>query len=171
MSLLPAVPRLPSARNKIADFVFVALAVFARSAFALGGVAGAALHGLDGCLAGLAAGVIIGSGAGRSLGIRGSDATHAFYHRMHVRGTGRRAGWLETLVELIRGNRLSMIQCRAIACAYAETGRHLQICNSTEERNAVILECRRKILAVAYGEPSAAGRPKKNRDAIACVPG
>ena len=78
--------------------------------------------------------------------------TRAYFHRMHVRGTGRRAGWLETFVEILRGTRLSMTQCRQIACAYAEAARHLQSCGSKEERNVIVFRRNQKILETVYGD-------------------
>jgi hypothetical protein len=150
MSILPDVPRLPSARNKIADFIFVLLFFCSRFAFIIGGVVGALLHGFSGCLIGLVVGAAVGFCTSRSLGASGRDMTYAFYHRMHVRGTGRRAGQLEAFVEAVRGSRLSMMQCRQIACAYAEAGRQLQSCDSREEREWIIAKRNEQILQATY---------------------
>lgn len=133
----------------MADSVFVLLLVFSRITLIAGGVAGALIHGFSGCVIGLIAGAIVGLGISRSLGAKGRNMTYAYYHRMHVRGTGRRAGQLEVLVEMLRGNRLSMMQCRQIACAYAEAARQLQSCDSWEEREMIIARRNEKILNAA----------------------
>lgn len=146
MSILPDVPRSPSARNKIADVVFVLLFLCSRSAFLVGGVVGACIHEFSGCVVGVIVGAFVGFCISRSLGASGRDMTYAFYHRMHVRGTGRRAGQLEAFVEMLRGNRLSMIQCRQISCAHAEASRQLQSCDSREERETIVVRRNEKIL-------------------------
>ena len=156
MSILPDVPRLPSARNKIADSLFVLLFFCSRFALIIGGIIGALVHGFSGCLIGLVAGAFVGFCISRSLGASGRDMTYAFYHRMHLRGAGRRAGRLEAFVEAVRGSRLSMMQCRQIACAYAEAGRQLQSCDSREERELIIAKRNEKILQSAYNNRGSA---------------
>ena len=155
MSILPEVPRLPSARNKMADFVFVLLFFISRLAFVIGAMVGAFIHGFSGFLSGLIVGAIVGFWTGWSLGLSGSDTTHAFFHRMYVRGMGRRPRQLEALIEIVRGNRLSMTQCRSIASAYSEASRQLQSCDSREERSAIIDVRNRKILDASYGKDAA----------------
>ncbi|HKI70251.1 MAG TPA: hypothetical protein VKA67_11720, partial [Verrucomicrobiae bacterium] len=47
---------------------------------------------------------------------------------------GDRPKLLESLVETVRGERLSKIRCRRIADARAETLRHWQSCDLSKER-------------------------------------
>ncbi|HXT11333.1 MAG TPA: hypothetical protein VN873_07195 [Candidatus Angelobacter sp.] len=152
MSILPDVPRRSAMRSKVADCIFVLLFMCSRITFVAGGIAGAIIHGFSGCMAGVIAGGIMGFFMGRSLGLRSRNLTQGYHLRMHERGLGKPAGTLEAFVELVRGNRLSMLQCRNIACAYAEAARELQSCYSPEDRKPIIETRNRKILAAFYGE-------------------
>jgi hypothetical protein len=145
MSILPDVPRLSTVRNTIADCVFVVL------------------HGFSGFCAGLAVGAIVGFMIRRSLGMRGRNLTRGYHLRMFERGCGESPGQLETLVELLRGNRLTMMQCRHIACAYAEAVRHLQSCHSMEERASILRKRNRQVLEIAYGERAIAAYHQDTR--------
>jgi hypothetical protein len=152
MTFLPDVPRLPTARGKIADCVFVLLLLCSRFLFVIGAVVGAMLHGFLGFLAGLVAGMILGLCLSRSLGLRGLDMTQGFHFRMHERGYGKPAGMLEALVEWLRGHRLTMAQCRQITTSYAEAVRRLQSCDSAEERASILAKRNREVLQIIYGE-------------------
>jgi hypothetical protein len=152
MTILPDVPRLPTARGKIADGVFVLLLLCSRSVIVIGAVGGAMVHGFLGFLAGLVAGMILGLCLSRSLGLRGLDMTQGFHFRMYERGYGKSAGTLEALVEWLRGHRLTMTQCRQITTAYAEAVRQLQSCDSAKERASILAKRNRQVLEIIYGE-------------------
>lgn len=156
IAILPKVPRLPSLRSKVADSAFVLVMLCARLAFVIGAVIGGSTHGFVRLLAGLAVGALVGFGVGRSLGLRGRNVTQGYFIRMYDRGCGKRAGKLEQFVERVRGNRLSMMQCRLIACAYAEAARQLQSCGSKEEQMRILTSRDQKILNAAYGQERAA---------------
>jgi hypothetical protein len=155
MEILPDFPRVPSVRGRTADFVFVVFAFYSRSSFVIGAIVGAFSDGFIGFLGGLILGAVIGFLMGRSLGLRGRDLTRGYYLRMYERGCGKQAGQLEALVELLRGNRLSMVQCRQIACAYAEAARQLHSCDSGQEREIIMANRNRKILGVVSGKQAA----------------
>lgn len=163
MLFLPDVPRVPTARNKIADCVFVVLSLCSRIFFVAGAVTGARLQGFRGFCIGLMAGAIIGFWIRRSLGLRGGNLTRGYHLRMFERGCGKPAGLLEAVVELLRGNRLTMIQCRQIACAYAEAVRHLQSCDSAEERASIVGKRNRQVMEIVYGRPAIAARAQSSR--------
>jgi len=156
MTILPDVPRLPTARNKIADCVFVLLLVCSRSFYVIGAALGFLLHGFVGFVLGLVAGAFIGFWMRRSLGAQGGDLTQGYHFRMHERGLGKRPRLLEALVEVLRGNRPTMTQCRGIAGACAEAARELQGCGSTEERAVILAKRDRQVLEIAYGESAIA---------------
>jgi hypothetical protein len=135
----------------MADCVFVLLLLCSRLILLTGAIVGALLYGFPGLCIGLAAGFIIGFWMRRSLGLRGRHLTRGYHLRMFERGCGKSPGQLEALVELLRGNRLTMMQCRQIACAYAEAVRQLHSCDSVEERAIILGERNRQVLEIAYG--------------------
>ena len=92
----------------------------------------------------------------RSLGLQASDATGGYHFPMYERGSGKRPRLLEALVEVLRGNRPTMTQCRRIATAYAEAAQQLQSCDSTEERVKIFAKRNRRVLEITYGERAAA---------------
>jgi hypothetical protein len=157
MLFLPDVSRLPTVRSKMADGVFVALSLCSRIFLLAGAVAGARLQGFRGFCIGLAAGAIIGFWIRRSLGLRGRNLTRGYHLRMFERGSGKAAGLLETLVELLRGNRLTTMQCRQIGSAYAEAARQLQSCDSAQERASIVGKRNRQVLEIAYGQSAMTG--------------
>jgi hypothetical protein len=121
-----------------------------------GVVTGAMLYGFRGFCIGLVAGAIIGFWIRRSLGLRGRDLTRGYHLRMFERGCGNSPGLLETLVELLRGNRLIMMQCRQIACAYADAARQLKSCDSAQERASILGRRNQQVLEIAYGRSALA---------------
>jgi len=147
----------------MADCVFVALSPCSRIFLLAGAVAGALLQGFRGFCIGLVAGAIIGFCIRRSLGLRGRNLTRGYHLRMFERGSGKPAGLLEASVELLRGNRLTMVQCRQIGCAYAEAARQLQSCDSVEERASIVGKRNRHVLEIAYGRQAIAGRDQMTR--------
>jgi hypothetical protein len=149
----------------MADGVFILLFLCSRIFFIAGAVAGARLSGFRGLCMGLAGGAVVGFWMRRSLGVRARNLTRGYHLRMFERGSGRPAGLLEALIELLRGNRLTMTQCRQIACAYAEAMRHLQSCNSPEERTSIIGKRNRQILEIAYGQPAIIAHDQVTRPA------
>jgi hypothetical protein len=156
MQILPDVPRLASARSKMADCVFVLLLLCSRIFFLIGAVLGALVHGFVGFVLGMATGTLIGFWMHRSLGLRGRDLTHGYHFRMYERGLGERPRLLEALVEAARGNRLIVVQCRRIASAYAEAARQLQSCDSLEERVTIVAKRNRQVREIAFGERATA---------------
>jgi len=152
MSLLPNLPRLPTKRGKIADCVFVVLLLVSRGGFAVGALLGAVLHGAVGFCLGLAGGLIVGLWMRRSLGLRRRRLTQGFVVRMLERGNNDRPKLLESLVEWLRGYRLTPKQCRLIAAAHAKATRRLQTCGSPPERREILKERDREVLEAAYGE-------------------
>jgi len=152
MLILPDVSRFPTARAKIADFVFIMLLLCARFCFLIGAVIGATVHGFLGFLVGLGAGLSIGFLMRRSLGVSGRNLTQAYHFRMHERGLGKHPRILESLVEVLRGNRPTMMQCRQIASAFAEAARELQSCDSLTERAVIMAKRDRQVQRILYGE-------------------
>jgi hypothetical protein len=151
-SLLPDVPSLPTLRGRMADGVFVLFLLVARCSSILGAVVGGILLGFPGVVVGLAGGWVIGVWMRWSLGLRRRGLTHGFVVRMLERGNNDRAKLLESLVETLRGHRLSARQCRMVAAAYAEATRRLQTCESQPERVEILQERDRKIREAAYGQ-------------------
>ena len=140
----------------MADCVFVMLLFCSRFLYFIGPIMGAKHYGFVGLFPGLAVGTLAAFCMGRSLGLRGRDLTKGFHFRMFERGNGKRAGILEALVEVLRGNRLTITQCRRIGTSYSEASRELQSCDSTEERVMILAKRDRQILAIAYGVDSIA---------------
>lgn len=151
-SLLPDAPSLPTFRGKVADGAFVLFLLIARFSFVIGAVVGGLLSGFLGVLIGLASGWIVGVWTRWSLGLRRRGLTHGFVVRMLERGDNDRPKLLESVVEMLRGHRLSAKQCRFIAAAYAEATRRLQTCESPADRAEILQERDRKVLAAAYGQ-------------------
>jgi len=140
----------------MADCVFVLLLFCSRFLYFIGPVMGARHYGFVGLFPGLAAGTLSGFCMSRSLGLRSRDLTKGFHFRMFERGTGKGAGILEALVEVLRGNRLTITQCRRIDAAYSEASHQLQSCDSSEERVMIFAKRDRQILDIAYGVDSIA---------------
>jgi hypothetical protein len=147
MSSQPHSTRPSSFRNRVANWVFVVFFIISHAAFAVGILVGSIFFGIRGFILSLLAGWIIGIGIRRSLGRLPSDASHAHYIRMLERGGGAPPGWLERFVEMVRGERLTSVQCRLIAAAHSEANRQLQTCDSPVERAIILDERNRKILA------------------------
>jgi len=148
----------------MADCVFVVLLLCSRSFFVIGAVTGAELYGFRGFCLGLIAGTVVGFCVRRSLGLRGRELTRGYHLRMFERGSGKAPGQLEALVELLRGNRLTMMQCRHIACAYADAVRQLKSCESAEERASILRKRNRQVLEIAYGEAALAAYDQSDRN-------
>lgn len=158
LSFLPNIPRLSTIRSKVADAVFVLLLLVSRFCFLIGAIVGAKNYGFKGFLIGLIGGAALGFWMRRSLGVRGRNLTQGYHLRMYERGCGKHPGTLESFIEMLRGTRLSMMQCRLIACAFAEAARAIQSCDSTQEEAAILQKRDRKILEIAYGERAIAKR-------------
>jgi hypothetical protein len=156
MPILTDVPRLPTVRNKIADSVLALLLLCSQSALLIGAVVGVLLNEFTGAVVGLAMGAVVGFWIRRSLGFQHRDLTEAYHLRMHQRGLGKRPRLLESLVETLRGNKLSMTQCRGIASTFTEAARELQGCHTPEERVAVIAKRNRMAFEIAYGKEAVA---------------
>jgi hypothetical protein len=148
----------------MADCVFVVLLLCSRSFIFIGAVTGAELHGFRGFCIGLTAGTVVGFCVRRSLGLRGRELTRGYHLRMFERGCGKAPGQLEALVELLRGNRLTMLQCRQIACAYADAVRQLKSCDSAQERASILGKRNRQVLEIACGEPALAAHDRSTRE-------
>ena len=148
----------------MADCVFVVLLLCSRSFIVIGAVTGAELYGFRGFCLGLAAGTILGFCVRRSLGLRGRELTRGYHLRMFERGSGKAPGQLEALVELLRGNRLTMMQCRHIACAYADAVRQLKSCDSAKQRASILRNRNRQVLEIAYGESVLAAHDQRARE-------
>lgn len=150
--MLPDIPSLPTWRGRVADGVFVLLLLVARCSLVFGAAVGGLLLGFPGAFIGLAGGWVIGVWMRWSLGLRRRGLTHGFVVRMLERGNNDRPKLLESLVEALRGHRLSARQCRMVAAAYAEATRRLQTCESLPERVEILQERDRKIGEAAYGQ-------------------
>lgn len=150
-SLLPDTPSPPTWRGKVADGAFVLFLLIARCSFVIGAVVGGLLSDFLGVLIGMASGWIIGVWTRWSLGLRRRGLTHGFVVRMLERGDNDRPKLLESLVETLRGHRLSAKQCRVIAAAYGVATRRLQSCDALPERAAILQERDGKVLAAVYG--------------------
>lgn len=149
--LLPGVPGLPTLRGKVATGVFVLLLLLSRSSFVIGAVVGGMQWGFLGAGIGVGSGWILGRWMRWSLGLRRRRLTHGFVVRMLERGNNDRPKLLESLVETLRGHRLSAMDCRYIAAAYGEATRRLQTCDSPRDRAAILMERDRKVLAASCG--------------------
>ena len=121
-------------------------------------------HGFGGFCFGLMAGAVVGFCVRRSLGFRSRELTRGYHLRMFERGCGKAPGQLEALVELLRGNRLTMVQCRHIACAYADAVRQLKSCDSAKERASILGNRNRQVLGIAYGEFALAAHDQSARE-------
>lgn len=150
-SLRPGIPCLPTFRGRIADCVFVVFLLVSRCSFVVGALVGGILLGFAGAVVGLAGGWIIGRWTRWSLGLRRRGLTHGFVVRMLERGNNDRPKLLESVVETLRGHRLSARDCRVIAAAYGVATRQLQTCESPSERNRILTERDEKVLAAALG--------------------
>ena len=150
-SLLPDIPSLPSFRGRAADCAFVLLLLVSRCSLVIGAAAGGLVAGLVGVAIGSAGGWVIGRWMRWSLGLRRHRVTHGFVVRMLERGNNDRPKFLESLVETVRGHRLSAKQCRIVAAAYGVATRQLQTCDSPSDRDEILKERDRKIFAATYG--------------------
>jgi hypothetical protein len=75
-----------------------------------------------------------------NLGLRRRGLTHGFVVRMLERGNSDRPKLLESVVETLRGRRLSAKQGRSVAAAYALATRRLQTCDSPADRAEILRE-------------------------------
>jgi hypothetical protein len=152
MPFLPRLPKRRSVRDRIADGLFVVLYLASWCAFLAGTLAGSIFIGLKGLLGGFVAGWLLGMWMRRSLGIRDRDLTHGYFVHMFERGNGQPPGRLESFLEIVRGRRLNLSQCRRIAGIQAEAKRRLASSDSPEERVEILAERDRKLLKSPYVE-------------------
>jgi hypothetical protein len=147
MPILPDIPFPATARNRIANVLFAGLLLFSWALLVLGTFVGAATAGgWKGMAGGLAAGWAVGFWIRRSLGLRGGNLTRGYFLHILARGRGAEPGWLENLVEIVRGLRLTPSQCRIIVGFQVEAERLWESAGSPAERDRVTAERNRKML-------------------------
>jgi len=157
-TLLPGIPRPGSFRARMADVVLAFFVLLARFGFIIGLVAGSFAADIKGFFLWLLAGVLGGFCLRRSLGLRGRNLTHGFFVRMWERGFGNPPKLLESLVEKVRGDKLTPRTCRVLTSAYEETNRALQSSPSAEERRGINEELGRKVIAALYAHSNSFSR-------------
>ena len=151
-ALLPKVPRPRSFRRQATDMVLALFVLLARYGSIFGVLWAGFAVDTRGVLLRAAVGVIGSFWMRRSLGLRGGNLTHGFFVRMWERGVGDRPKLLESLIEKLRGDKLTPRRCRLVTSAYDEAKRALQSGPSGQERRNIREELNRKVLAVLYGQ-------------------
>ena len=147
---IPNMPRHLTARERFADHLFFYLHVTSRFVFLVAGVVGYALKGLIGCGVLLAAGWLFGMWMRRSLGKRGPDQFHGFFRRIKERASGSRRGFLEWLIETLRGSGFTVSKCQAITAAYERAIAEARSASLPAQRQAILQRLDAEVKRISY---------------------
>jgi len=151
MTFLPALPQRISIRERLANGLYLVLRFFLKYGFVIGCVGGGLLLGAYGYVYGAVIGALLGFWVRHSLVYRAGDHTSNYFLRLHERSCGAQPRYLESMLEGIRGAKLTSYQCRQVVNAYALMQRDLAKCVLDEEKDRVLKQFERETMIAIYG--------------------
>lgn len=133
-------PRAMTRREKVSDWLYMALLFGSRLLFVITGIIGYFVFSIIGSVIGASAGLAVGFWMHYSMGFRGPNPIVGFYIRMRERANGSRQGFLEFVLETLSGNAFTRVKCQKIADAYDSAQLRFRNCKTEAERNEIFWE-------------------------------
>ncbi len=150
---IPEMPRRLTARERIADRIYLFIQIASTFLLLFTGLVGYRVGGLAGALGFAVGGVAVGIGLRRSAGIRKGPGG-GFYERIRERSLGCRRGFLEMLLENVRGSAFDRATCEAITSAYDDATRDARSATTEAERKAIFSKLDKRVKQISYGPRS-----------------
>jgi len=152
MVLLPALPKRSTYRERLANGLHIGLRFFLKFGFLIGSLVGGMLLGTAGYVYGMVIGALLGFWVRHSLAYRSGNATSNYFLRMHERSCGAQPRFLESMLEGIRGAKLTCYQCRRVVNAYAVMQQQLETCVLDEDTDRVLEQFEKDTAIAIYGK-------------------
>src|ERR1700722_2502625 len=133
-------PRPMTRRERVSDWIFVALRFGSRLLFMITGIIGYFIFHIIGSIIGALAGLAVGLWVHFSMGFRGPNPIVGFYMRMRERANGSRRGFVEFALEKFSGNTFTQAKCQKIIDAYDRALLRFRDCKTETERDEIFLE-------------------------------